>query len=88
MTNSPHVLHKGTIVGMAYGRLTTTCRDGIKHNHTLATDTSITCDGKTCQATDLKAGTAVQVTTRHDDASVATSIDSGKHVRAVTKKSV
>ena len=88
MTSYPKALHKGMVVGVAGDKLTTTCSEGNQYNHTLAKDATVTCDGKVCQASDLKAGTTVQVTTRQDDESVATSVESGKHIRAVTKKTV
>jgi hypothetical protein len=46
----------------------------------------VTCDGQAAKAADLKAGTQVRVTTQKDDKSVATSIESGKHLPATGNK--
>ncbi len=45
-----------------------TDRDGkSEHTHTLARNATITCDGKTCKLSDLKAGTMIRVTTEEQD---------------------
>lgn len=78
--------HEGKVVGMSGDKLTTTCSQGKEHCHTVAKDAKVTCDGQASKAADLKAGTPVRVTTHKDDKTVATAIDSGKHVAATGHK--
>jgi hypothetical protein len=47
----------------------------------MAKDAKVTCDGKARKAEDLKAGSGVRVTPHKDDKTVATVIESGKHIR-------
>jgi hypothetical protein len=43
-------------------------KDGkTEHTHTLASNAAITCDGKNCKLSDLKAGTALRVTVEEKD---------------------
>ncbi|WP_254510234.1 hypothetical protein [Anatilimnocola floriformis] len=77
--------HEGKVVKVAGDKLTTTCSEGKEHQHTVAKDAKVTCDGSVCKASDLKVGTPVRVTTHKDDKTVATAIDSGKHVPAAGK---
>jgi hypothetical protein len=43
-------------------------KDGkTEHTHTLATNAVITCDGKACKLSDLKAGTQLRVTVQDKD---------------------
>lgn len=76
--------HNGKVVRVVGDKLTTTCSQGNKYVHTVAKDARVTCDGQASQVGDLAAGTQVQVTTRQDDASVATAVESGKHITAPT----
>jgi hypothetical protein len=78
--------HEGKIVSVSGDTLKTTCSQGKEHEHTVADDAKVTCDGKTCKASDLKAGTDVRVTTHRNDKSIATAIDSGKHVTSAAGK--
>ena len=82
MTEAPAKTHDGKVVSVAGDKLTTTCGEGKQHCHTVAKDAKVTCDGHASKAADLKAGMAVRVTCPKDDKSVATAIDSGKHVPA------
>ena len=77
--------HEGKVVNVAGDKLTTTCSEGKEHQHTVAKDAKVTCDGHTCKTSDLKVGTPVRVTTHKDDKKVATAIDSGKHIPAAGK---
>ena len=91
MTETPAKTHEGNsldgkVVSVAGGKLTTTCSEGHQHCHTLAKDAKVTCDGKTSKAADLKAGTHVRVTTHKDDKTVATAVESGKHIPAMAAK--
>ena len=74
--------HDGKVVGVTGDKLTTTCSQGKEHCHTMAKDTKVTCDGKASKAADLKPGTVVRVTPHKDDETVATAIESGKHIAA------
>ena len=86
MTETPTNKHEGKVVSASADKVTTTCHQGKEHCHTVAKDAKITCDGQTSKAADLKAGTNVRVTTHKDDKSIATAIDSGKHVTGVASK--
>jgi predicted ribosome-associated RNA-binding protein Tma20 len=78
--------HDGKVVSVSGDKLTTTCGDGKQHSHTVAKDAKVTCDGTASKASDLKAGTPVRVTTHKDDKTVATAVESGKHIPAVSHK--
>jgi hypothetical protein len=82
MTKTTENTHDGKVVSVAGDKLTTTCCEGKQHCHTVAKDAKVTCDGKDSKAADLKAGTHVRVSTHKDDKTVATAVDSGKHVVA------
>lgn len=84
MTKSSETTHTGKVVSVAGDKLTTTCSEGKQHCHTMSKDAKVTCDGQASKAADLKVGTAVQVTTHKDDKTVATAVDSGKHIPAPT----
>ena len=86
MTETASNKHEGKVVSMSGEKLTTTCSQGKEHCHTIAKDARVTCDGQASKAADLKAGTHVRVTTKKDDKSVATSIDSGKHITGAATK--
>jgi hypothetical protein len=80
MKDSSAKTHDGKVVSVAGDKLTTTCSEGKQHCHTMAKDAKVTCDGKDAKATDLKTGTHVRVTTHKDDKTMATAVESGKHV--------
>ncbi len=86
MTNATTKPHEGKVVGVTGDKLTTTCSEGKEHCHTMAKDAKVTCNGKASKAEDLKAGTQVRVTTHKDDKSVATAVESGKHIPAASHK--
>lgn len=86
MTETCSKAHDGKVVSVVGDKLTTTCAQGHEHCHTIAKDAKVTCDGKTCHASDLKAGTFVRVATHNDDKSVATAIESGKEISAAGHK--
>ncbi|QEL19884.1 hypothetical protein [Limnoglobus roseus] len=86
MTKTPEGTHAGKVVSVAGDQLTTTCGQGKQHCHTVAKDAKVTCDGKAAKTADLKAGTDVHVTCHKDDKSIATSVDSGKHIPATGHK--
>jgi hypothetical protein len=71
---------------MTGDKLTTTCSEGKQHCHTVAKDAKVTCDGQASKAGDLKAGTTVRVTTDKDDKTVATAVESGKHIQPTAHK--
>jgi ribosomal 50S subunit-recycling heat shock protein len=70
--------HHGKVVSVVGNKLTTTCDKGTAQHHTMAKDAKVTCEGQTCKASDLKAGTNVIITTQHDDKTIATAIESVK----------
>src|SRR4051794_12847315 len=63
--------HEGKVVSAKEGKLTMETK-GKEHTHDVAPTAKITCDGKACKLSDLKAGVFVRVTT--DDANRATVI--------------
>ena len=72
--------HDGKVVSMTGNKLVMKNNEGKECSHTLATDAKLTCDGKVCKTDDLKAGKKIRVTTKKDDLSVATAIESlNKH---------
>jgi hypothetical protein len=86
MTTTSANTHEGTVVGLTGDKLTTTCCKGHEHSHTMAKDAKVTCDGKAGKVADLKAGTCVRITEKKDDKSVATAVESGKHITASAAK--
>ncbi|QEL16810.1 hypothetical protein [Limnoglobus roseus] len=86
MTKNSATTHDGKVVSVAGDKLTTTCGEGKEHCHTFAKDAKVTCDGKAGKAADLKAGTDVRVTTHKSDKTVATAVESGKHIPAAAPK--
>jgi hypothetical protein len=86
MSETPAKTHDGKVVSMAGDKLTTTCSEGKQHCHTVAKDAKVTCDGQASKTADLKAGTQVRVTPHKDDKSVATAVESGKHIPAMAQK--
>jgi hypothetical protein len=86
MTDPSTKTHEGQVVSVTGDKLTTTCSEGKQHCHTVAKDAKVTCDGKASKAADLKAGTHVRVTTNKDDKTMATAVDSGKHIPAMGHK--
>ena len=67
---------EGKIVSMRGNKLVMSNKAGKNHSHTLAKDVTLTCDGKSCKAEDLKVGGKVRLTTRDDDRTVAVLIES------------
>jgi hypothetical protein len=53
----------GTFVSVSADKLTMADKDGKEHSHLLAANATVTCDGKTCTAEDLKAGIRIRVMT-------------------------
>ncbi len=77
--DAKEVSHDGKFVSAKEMTFVMTAKGGKEHSHTLATDAKVTCDGEACKLADLKAGTKIRVTTKHDDKKVAT------HVEAIVK---
>ena len=87
MTETCSKTHDGKVVSVTGDKLTTTtCCKGKQHCHTMAKDAKVTCDGKASKVADPKAGTCVGVTERKDDKTVATAVESGKHIPAMAHK--
>jgi hypothetical protein len=86
MKESTAKTHDEKVVSVAGDKLTTMCGEGKEHCHTVAKDAKVTCDGQASKAADLKSGTNVRVTTHKDDKSVATAVESGKHIQAAGHK--
>ena len=68
--------HDGIIVSVTGRKLVMTDDDGqAEHTCTLTVDAKITCDGKVCKSSDLKAGMRIRVTTQDDDPHAATQVE-------------
>jgi hypothetical protein len=67
--------HDGTVISSTSSKLIMMGKDGKEHSHTVASDTKVTCDGKVCKATDLKAKMKIRVTTKKTDEGAATTIE-------------
>lgn len=78
--------HEGKVVSVTNDMLKTTCSEGKQHCHIVGKDAKVTCDGQASKAADLKAGTQVRVTTHKDDKTMATAVESGKHLSATSRK--
>jgi hypothetical protein len=73
-------MHQGKVVEVGAGKLTMTDVAGKnQHSHEVATDAAITCEGKACGLTAVKAGDMVTVATdTKDGKTVATKIEAKK----------
>jgi nitrite reductase/ring-hydroxylating ferredoxin subunit len=76
--------HDGKFVSMDKDKFVMSSTDGKEHSHTLSTDAAVTCDGKTCKLSDLKAGMKIRVTTKASDIGVATEIEAIEKNRKFT----
>ena len=67
--------HDGKVVSITSSKLMMTNKDGKEHSHSVSTETKVTCDGKVCKTSDLKAGMKIRVTTKKSDEGVAIGIE-------------
>jgi hypothetical protein len=68
--------HEGTVVSATAKKLVMKAKgDAKEHEHTLAANAKVTCDGKDCKLEDLKSGLRVRVTTVGADMTTATRIE-------------
>lgn len=67
--------HDGKVVSVKGNKLMMTNQDGKEHSHTIAAHATITCDGKVCKSSDLKAGMKIRVTSRTNDKDMMTVIE-------------
>jgi len=82
--------HEGTVVRVEGDKLVMKGKakdgaEGKEHTHTLSDNAKVTCDGKACKLTDLKAGQRVRVTTKKDDKSVAVRVEALDKQRAFSR---
>jgi hypothetical protein len=72
--------HQGKVVEVSAGKLTMTDIAGKnQHTHDVASDAAVSCEGKTCGLTDVKAGDMVTVTIdTKDGKTVATKVEAKK----------
>jgi hypothetical protein len=68
--------HEGKFL-MAEGnnKFIMTDKAGTRHEHTLAADAKVMCDGKECKLSDLKEGVMIRVTTDKVDPKTVTRLD-------------
>lgn len=70
--------HDGKLVSVTRSKVVMTTKgstDGKERSRAIATDAKLTLDGKTCKASDLKAGMKIRVTTKETDEGVAIPIE-------------
>ncbi|MCE9567261.1 MAG: hypothetical protein K8U57_35110 [Planctomycetes bacterium] len=69
--------HEGKVVKAEAGKLTMSDKDGKnEHTHAVPADAKVSCDGKECKLTELKAGSSVKVTTeKKGDKVVVTKVE-------------
>lgn len=67
--------HDGKVVSITSSKLVMTNKDGKEHSHSVSAQTTVTCDGKACKTSDLKAGLKIRVTTKKTDENVAVGIE-------------
>lgn len=65
--------HEGTFVSVKGHKLIMEGKNGKEHSHEVAKNAKVTCDGKACELTDLKAGVTIRVTL--NDEKMATRIE-------------
>lgn len=65
----------GTVVSVSAEKLTMTNKEGKEHDHALAANVKVTCDGKACAVADLKAGMRIRVTADHTSHKTASRIE-------------
>ena len=73
---NPAHMCEGQVVSLQGNKLVMSNHEGKETSVTLAADAKVTCDGTACKAEDLKVGRKIRVTTRKDDRTIATGIDS------------
>jgi hypothetical protein len=68
--------HSGIVVKVNAAKGTLTMRSGDKgeHEHMVAKDADITCNGKTCTLSDLKPGTLITVTMKEGEKNTVSKI--------------
>lgn len=66
---------EGKVVSITGDKLVMTNKEGKQFTHSLARDARFTCDGTTCEADNLKAGSNIRVTTKDGNRNVATCIE-------------
>ena len=67
--------HDGKFVSLTGNKMEMTSYKGKEHSHLLAFEAKVTCDGNECNASDLKPGMKIRVTTLNGDKRVATHIE-------------
>lgn len=82
LEDAKEATHDGTIVSITSTELVMTGRNNKQHTHTLDKAASMTLDGKTCKAEDLKAGLRIRVTTKAGKQAAAT------HIEAINKNAM
>lgn len=67
--------HDGKLVSMTKETFRMSDADGKEHQHTLAIQSEVTCDGQPCKLSDLKVGMKIRVTTKQSKAGTAIKIE-------------
>jgi hypothetical protein len=68
--------HEGTIVSVTATKLIMKkTGEETEHEHTMADNAKITCDGKECKLEDLKPGQKVRVTIKKGEKGIATKVE-------------
>lgn len=58
--------HDGKVVSATSSKLVMTDKDGKEHSHPIASNATVTLDGKACKFDELKAGMKIRVTTKSE----------------------
>ncbi len=74
-TETNEVTHDGKVVSIANDKLVMSSQEGQEHSHSLTGNTKVTCDGQTCQASELTPGMKVRVTTTRNDPNAAIEVE-------------
>lgn len=67
--------HYGKLVSISGNTFVMTNENGKKHSHTIMTNAKVTCDGKSCNMEDLKAGMKIRVSTRKSNQTTVIKIE-------------
>lgn len=67
--------HEGTVVSVTATKLMMKDKAGKEHAHETLPTTKVTCDGKPCKLTELRAGLKIRVTTKKGDKITALKIE-------------
>ncbi len=74
-TEANEATHDGKVVSITNDTLVMSSQEGQEHSHSLTGNTKVTCDGQSCQASELKPGMKIRVTTTRNDPNAAIEVE-------------